>query len=288
MHADLLILALAVVFAVVYRVLFRELPRERWQFVASCPWRKTATAPGAASTSPSTGCSPASPAAWAWPPSSCSPAPPGCRWPSPWGSPPGCWPSACRRPRSSPAWWKEPSRLHRRRRQFYRYPAGTAAAVGRGRHRPRHLANRPADHAPARRHGDRLCARRRRRPPGLHQLRLLLRQAGAPGATLGEALLRPAAPCVPGENQKIAFAGDMEAVRVVPIQAVTCVLHTALALLCTGLFFHGLFAAAFALALVGSQLWRVYSNFCAPTIAAAAAASPRTRAWPCWPPATAY
>jgi hypothetical protein len=64
-----------------------------------------------------------------------------------------------------------------------------------------------------------------------------------------------------GKTKKIAFAGDMEAVRVVPIQAVTCVLHTALALLCASLFFHGLFAAAFALALVGSQLWRVYSEF---------------------------
>ena len=64
-----------------------------------------------------------------------------------------------------------------------------------------------------------------------------------------------------GKTKKIAFAGDMEAVRVVPIQALTCVLHTALALFCASLFFHGLFAAAFALALVGSQLWRVYSEF---------------------------
>ena len=40
MNADLLILALALVFAVIYRALFRELPRERWQFVASLPLAK--------------------------------------------------------------------------------------------------------------------------------------------------------------------------------------------------------------------------------------------------------
>ena len=64
-----------------------------------------------------------------------------------------------------------------------------------------------------------------------------------------------------GKTKKIAFAGDMEAVRVVPIQALTCVLHTLLALGCMSLFFHGQYAVAFALALVGSQLWRVYSEY---------------------------
>ncbi len=63
-----------------------------------------------------------------------------------------------------------------------------------------------------------------------------------------------------GKTKKIAFAGEMEAVKVIPIQAVTCVLYTALALLCSALFFHQLFALAFALSLVGSQLWRVYSE----------------------------
>lgn len=64
-----------------------------------------------------------------------------------------------------------------------------------------------------------------------------------------------------GETKKIAFAGRMEAVRVVPIQAVTCVLHTLIALAGMALYFHGLYAAALALNLVGSQLWRVYSEF---------------------------
>jgi prolipoprotein diacylglyceryltransferase len=63
-----------------------------------------------------------------------------------------------------------------------------------------------------------------------------------------------------GKTKKIAFAGEMEAVKVIPIQAVTCVIYTALALLCSALFFHRQFALAFALSLVGSQLWRVYSE----------------------------
>lgn len=63
-----------------------------------------------------------------------------------------------------------------------------------------------------------------------------------------------------GKTKKIAFAGEMEAVKVIPIQAVTCVVYTALALFCSTLFFHQQFALAFALSLVGSQLWRVYSE----------------------------
>mgnify|MGYP000035263609 FL=1 len=63
-----------------------------------------------------------------------------------------------------------------------------------------------------------------------------------------------------GKTKKIAFAGEMEAVKVIPIQAITCVVYTALALLCSALFFHQQFALAFALSLVGSQLWRVYSE----------------------------
>ncbi len=52
----------------------------------------------------------------------------------------------------------------------------------------------------------------------------------------------------------------MEAVRVIPIQAVTCVIYTALALMASALYFHGQFAVAFAISLIGSQLWRVYSE----------------------------
>lgn len=63
-----------------------------------------------------------------------------------------------------------------------------------------------------------------------------------------------------GKTKKIAFAGEMESVRVIPIQAVTCVVYTMLALVCTALFFHRQFGLAFSLALIGSQLWRAWSE----------------------------
>src|SRR5690606_17646535 len=63
-----------------------------------------------------------------------------------------------------------------------------------------------------------------------------------------------------GETKKIAFAGGMEGRSVIPIQAVTCSLYTLLAIGCAMLFFHQQFELAFGLALVGSQLWRLYSE----------------------------
>ncbi len=63
-----------------------------------------------------------------------------------------------------------------------------------------------------------------------------------------------------GKTKKIAFAGEMESVRVIPIQAVTCVVYTTLALICSALFFHAEFGMSFSLALIGSQLWRAWSE----------------------------
>ncbi len=63
-----------------------------------------------------------------------------------------------------------------------------------------------------------------------------------------------------GKTKKIAFAGEMESVRVIPIQAMTCVVYTALALLCAALYFRGEFGLSFSLALIGSQLWRAWSE----------------------------
>ncbi|MCK0152374.1 prolipoprotein diacylglyceryl transferase [Alcanivorax sp. S6407] len=63
-----------------------------------------------------------------------------------------------------------------------------------------------------------------------------------------------------GKTKKIAFAGEMESVRVIPIQAVTCVVYTVLALVCSALFFHSEFGLAFSVALIGSQLWRAWSE----------------------------
>ncbi len=63
-----------------------------------------------------------------------------------------------------------------------------------------------------------------------------------------------------GETKKIAFAGGMEGRAVIPIQAITCALYTLLAIACAILFFHQQFELAFGIALVGSQLWRLYSE----------------------------
>jgi len=262
MHADLLILALAVVFAVVYRVLFRELPRERWQFVASLPLAKNSDGSwrglnltfyglftglagglGVATFIVLTGASRV-PLAIAL------------------GLTAGvlaiCLPAA-----------KIIASVVEKNR--HGFTVGGASFIG-------------ILLAPLLLWGADAIARATWQT-ALPIMPLLAAMAIA--YVLGEGVGRLA--CISfgccygkpvhraprwakrcfarlhhvflGKTKKIAFAGDMEAVRVVPIQAVTCVLHTALALLCTSLFFHGLFAAAFALALVGSQLWRVYSEF---------------------------
>ena len=262
MHADLLILALAVVFAVAYRVLFRELPRERWQFVASLPLAKNSDGSwrglnltfyglftglagglGVATFIVLTGASRV-PLAIAL------------------GLTAGvlaiCLPAA-----------KIIASVVEKNR--HGFTVGGASFIG-------------ILLAPLLLWGADAIARATWQT-ALPIMPLLAAMAIA--YVLGEGVGRLA--CISfgccygkpvhvaprwakrcfgrlnhvflGKTKKIAFAGDMEAVSVVPIQAVTCVLHTALALLCTCLFFHGLYAAAFALALVGSQLWRVYSEF---------------------------
>lgn len=63
-----------------------------------------------------------------------------------------------------------------------------------------------------------------------------------------------------GKTKKISFAGNMEGVNVVPIQAATCVIYTALALICISLFFHNQFDSALLISLLGSQAWRLWSE----------------------------
>lgn len=74
-------------------------------------------------------------------------------------------------------------------------------------------------------------------------------------------LLRAVSTVYWGKTKKIAFAGDMEAVQVIPIQAMTCLLFTLLALIGIVCFYHAEFTAAFLVTLIGSQLWRFYSEF---------------------------
>lgn len=63
-----------------------------------------------------------------------------------------------------------------------------------------------------------------------------------------------------GETKKIHFAGGLSGRKVIPIQAITCSLYTALALAAMMLFFYQQFVLAFLLSLLGSQLWRLYSE----------------------------
>lgn len=63
-----------------------------------------------------------------------------------------------------------------------------------------------------------------------------------------------------GKIKKIAWEGKMDGEKVVPIQAVTCVIYVATGLLATLLFLYAHYTAALMLALVVTQAWRVFSE----------------------------
>ena len=63
-----------------------------------------------------------------------------------------------------------------------------------------------------------------------------------------------------GASKKIAFASGLEGVKVVPVQAMTAVLHAMVALSCLLLFFAGQFGWTITLAMATTQPWRVYSE----------------------------
>ncbi len=63
-----------------------------------------------------------------------------------------------------------------------------------------------------------------------------------------------------GETKKIAYASGLDGESVVPIQAVTAVLYCATGLVAAGLYLYGQFAAAFLLAALVTQAWRVVSE----------------------------
>lgn len=64
-----------------------------------------------------------------------------------------------------------------------------------------------------------------------------------------------------GETRKICYASGLEGQPVVPVQAMTAILYVGTALLGVELFLYGHFALAFTLALLITQLWRVFSEF---------------------------
>lgn len=64
-----------------------------------------------------------------------------------------------------------------------------------------------------------------------------------------------------GQTKKIAYAHDLEGVKVIPIQAITTIIHTLTGLVGLWLFLQGAYQAAFLTALITTQLWRVASEF---------------------------
>lgn len=64
-----------------------------------------------------------------------------------------------------------------------------------------------------------------------------------------------------GETRKICYAGNLEGEPVVPVQALTAMLYLAVGLIGIELFLHGYHPGAFALVLLVTQLWRVFSEF---------------------------
>lgn len=63
-----------------------------------------------------------------------------------------------------------------------------------------------------------------------------------------------------GATKKVAYDGGLEGEKLVPIQAVTCVLYTATALVATHFFLRSRFVAALLISLVVSQVWRFVSE----------------------------
>ena len=63
-----------------------------------------------------------------------------------------------------------------------------------------------------------------------------------------------------GDTKKIAYADRLAGVPVVPIQALTAILHVVVGLVCLWLFLRGWFRLALAVSMVSTQLWRVFSE----------------------------
>lgn len=63
-----------------------------------------------------------------------------------------------------------------------------------------------------------------------------------------------------GSTRKIAYAGGMDGVEVLPVQAITAVLYSFCGLLATALFLNAHHTAAFLLATSVTQGWRSYSE----------------------------
>lgn len=63
-----------------------------------------------------------------------------------------------------------------------------------------------------------------------------------------------------GQLKKVAYEGQLAGERLVPIQAITCLLYTGGAIIGTALFLRGYYTAALLFTIILTQLWRVLSE----------------------------
>lgn len=63
-----------------------------------------------------------------------------------------------------------------------------------------------------------------------------------------------------GDTKKVAYEGQLLGERLIPIQAITCVVYTCGALAGAFLFLFGCFTEALLLTIVLTQLWRIFSE----------------------------
>ncbi len=63
-----------------------------------------------------------------------------------------------------------------------------------------------------------------------------------------------------GDTKKIAYAGGMQGVKVLPIQALTAIIYILTALVGNYLFLNKMFLATFIITMLVTQLWRLYSE----------------------------
>ena len=63
-----------------------------------------------------------------------------------------------------------------------------------------------------------------------------------------------------GETKKVSYESELAGERLIPIQAITCVVYTLGALIGSFLFLRGFFTAALLMTVILTQLWRVLSE----------------------------
>lgn len=64
-----------------------------------------------------------------------------------------------------------------------------------------------------------------------------------------------------GKTKKIAYADRLDGHKILPIQALTCILYVGAGLIGTLLFLYGAYTAAMTLTITVTQLWRIASEF---------------------------